>query len=399
MEMSKVVPIAAAGLVAAGAVAYALESGGSAHSGDPKVVPAAEVTQLASTDCAETPLGLDQYATTVGSNMMQPISAQLINGQWEFNQSSDAETISDEVAQQIGSNTAALAIVYTIIDAAKTNVIPADVVTEAASTLDLIQTNTADRNQICNIVVSGILGAPEEFNYQSATGSILTFSPVYDANKDLSGLDGNVSNNTGPTDVFNIAPVAGSENYALQKAIAANWGITPEGQIIETAHQNGNSHPANTGKPTKTAPKGNVQSQAPKSNSNTSGSSSNTIVHISGGSTGGGGGAGPHPQSLPGRSPHGPGPTGAPEGRPHAKHNTPSGGGSSGGEVTTTTPTTTTPVETTPTTTPTGTTPTETTPTTTTPTETTPTTTTPTTTTPTTTTPIQKPGDPGQPGA
>ena len=378
MEMNKVVPaVLAAGAVVVGGVA--LEGcGGSAHSGNPNVVPSAEVTQLAAADCAETPLGLDQYATSVGSNMMQPISAQLINGQWEFNRSSDAETISKEVAQQIGSNTAALAIVYTIIDAAKTNVIPADVVTEAAQTLDLIQTNTADRNKICNIVVSGILGAPEEFSYQSSTGSILTFSPVYDANKALSGLDGNVSSNTGPTDVFNIAPVAGSENYALQKAIATSWGITPEGQIIQTAYQNGNSHPSKTGQPTKTTPHGNVQSQAPNS-------SSNTIVHINGGSTGGGEGAGPQQQSLPGTSTQGPTSTKSPNGgRPHRQHNTPSGGGSGGssggGEHTTTgsTVTVTGPNTTTTTTTP---------------------NTTSTTTTTTTTTPIQKPGSPGQPGA
>lgn len=402
MEMKTVIPtVIAVGAAAAAGGDYLAHQGGSSHNGVKPVVFSSANTAAAAADCAETPLALSQYDPTNGANIMAPLSAKLVNGQYEFN-SGDADTTAEEVAKEIGSNTAALAIVYTIIDASKTGIVPADVVSQAAETLDTIQSSTAQRNEICNIVVSGILGAPEQFNYQSSTGSILTFDPVYDSAKDFAGIDGQVTANAAPTEVFNIAPVAGSQNVALQTSIAASWGITPRGAIIETTAQEKKVQPSKSGQPVKTTTHGNVPSAntAPQTNGGTTASA---IVKQTGGSTGGGGGAGPHRQNLPGRSPHGPGPTGAPEGRPNAKHNTPSGGATGGntgggntGGNTTTTPGITITV-TTPNTTPTGTTPTgttETTPTTTT--STTPTTTTTTTTTTTPPPPVKAPAPPTQ---
>ena len=378
---------------------------------DPTTSAEAQIENTVQADCNQAPIPFTEYSTLLGgqgTNIMQPLAFSTGPNGYQF-KSSEASQTASEVAKNISQNTAALAIVWTIINQANTNISVLDEAKAVNGTLTELANNPKDRSTVCDRVVRGILKAPEQLWYQSITGKITTYEPAYSQNSQgqetLSGIDSQTNADQGPIDVFNIAPIAGTANEALQQAIANAWGITPNGSIIETEYKIGNLKISNSGTPTKVKMHGHIPetSKQEKYSVSTSGkgSSKSTVVSVSGTThgTGNGGGVQVGHQGCghttnekcgggSGSQTGNEGLTGTGKGgtKGGGKSGGISGSGSGGGETTvsTTTPGTTTTVSTT---TP-GTTSTETTTTpTTTETTTTPTTTTTeTTTTPTTTT-------------
>ena len=289
----------------------------------PVAPTAAAIDAMVTADCEQPAIPLNQYPH---SNIDTPYNNTIGSDGVEFTGTESA--VSAEVAQHVGKNTASLAIIWTIINQANTNISVVDASKNATHQLQDFYNNPSDRAAKCADVLRAILKAPPTTwpdKYQSPTGKIFTYKPIIDGSNSLTGINSVIGPDTGPMNVYTIEPVAGSNNQTLQGQIAREWGITPDGAIVQTDYETGQITISPNGSPVSVKPNG----KNPVSNKNlsTTGGGKNVSVTVTGGfmgnSNGGGGSSsrGNSPQNRLGPSPHGP-----KEGKPNKPHPSPSGG-------------------------------------------------------------------------
>lgn len=233
-RMKEVAPV----VLVAAAIAAGCGSDGESDANQERVANDNLVTNPeAAKFCEQPAYGRNEYMSQIGPDLVADIGAVAGNGTTRVLKGEGSD-LARPVAREIAPNDAALATIYEIMNA-ESGITPGKVAALATERMKQMENNAETRSQTCEGVVSRVLETPIRRKYQSGTGQIAVYRPDYDGPQ-LRGVDSKVSNNTSTIDVFTINAIKeDNDNAARDENISVNWGITAEGQVIQTAHKEG----------------------------------------------------------------------------------------------------------------------------------------------------------------
>ncbi len=243
--------------------------------------------------CDVFPYGPKEYSPSVAPDMLRDMG-HAEDGKRVFDQ--DEAKSADQVSRALAPNTLGLATVKTILSS-ETGIAGGQIASEAAQLATSMEANSHKRDEVCETVVARVFTTGGLGEYQSPTGLVTEFMPIYGSDKKVAtgGIEAESTQNTAPIDGFKINAVAGSSNEVLDRAISQNWIITAEGEIIKTSQTEGQvkvDEEGNPVQPEETETTGGGGSGTTSGNGGGSGGETGGGCGGSCGTTGGGGNGG-----------------------------------------------------------------------------------------------------------